>query len=196
MGTYTPNLNLYKPDPNDDFDSFLPEFNNNMDILDVGGGGGGGHTIVDPNGSNMPAESKLQFTGNVTVTDDNVNGKTVVNITGGGGGSISYSTTEQVIGTYLSKPLYGLTVVKNYASIMGNATIDVTSDLPNDIKYIRTFEGTVEHDYAGDRDLHIGDRVIDCEKDASSVYVYLHIGSSSLANTEVVFFIAYTKTTD
>lgn len=195
MGTYTPNLNLYKPDPNDDFESFLTEFNTNMDILDSGGGGGsGGHKIIDENDVEMPQRAGLQFVGS-TVTDDSGGDKTIVTTTGGGG-SISYSTTEQVIGTYLNKPLYGLTVVKNYASIMGNAVIDVTSDLPNDIKYIRNFEGTVEHDYAGDRDLHIGDRVIDCEKDASSVYVYLHVGSSSLANAEVIFFIAYTKTTD
>lgn len=80
MGTYTPNLNLYKPAPTDNYEDFLPEFNNNMDKLDNSGGGSGGHTIVDPNGSDMPAEGKLQFTGNVNVTDDSVNGKTVVDI--------------------------------------------------------------------------------------------------------------------
>lgn len=97
MGTYTPNLNLYKPDPTDDYEDFLPEFNDNMDKLD-NGGGGGGHTIVNPNGTDMPTEGKLQFTGNVTVTDDNVNGKTVVNITGGGGGGVS-NFTETVLAT-------------------------------------------------------------------------------------------------
>lgn len=85
MGTYTPNLNLYKPDASDDFGSFRAEFNDNMDKLDNGGGGSGGHTIVDENGSDMPAESKLQFTGNVSVSDDNVNGATVVDVLGGGG---------------------------------------------------------------------------------------------------------------
>lgn len=39
MGTYTPNLNLYKPDPTDDYEDFLPEFNDNMDKLDNSGGG-------------------------------------------------------------------------------------------------------------------------------------------------------------
>lgn len=42
MATYTPNLNLYKPDSTDNFEDFRAEFNNNMDILDNGGGGGGG----------------------------------------------------------------------------------------------------------------------------------------------------------
>lgn len=81
MATYTPNLNLYKPDPTDDFGDFLPEFNDNMNKLDQsGGGGGGGHTIVDESGTNLPNESKLQFTDGLQAVDDNVNGKTVVSL--------------------------------------------------------------------------------------------------------------------
>lgn len=81
MATYTPNLNLYKPDPTDDFGDFLPEFNENMNKLDQsGGGGGGGHTIVDESGTNLPSESKLQFTDGLQAVDDNVNGKTVVSL--------------------------------------------------------------------------------------------------------------------
>ena len=34
MASYTPNLNLYKPDDSDDFGDFRSEFDNNMDILD------------------------------------------------------------------------------------------------------------------------------------------------------------------
>ena len=55
MASYTPNLNLYKPDSTDDFGDFRAEFNNNMDILDQGGGGGdvmdvevNGTSVVDP----------------------------------------------------------------------------------------------------------------------------------------------------
>lgn len=82
MAQYTPNFNLYQPDATDPFEDFRSEFNTNMGIIDnnLGGGGGGGHTIVNENGVDMPAESKLQFTGNVQVTDDNVNGKTLVDI--------------------------------------------------------------------------------------------------------------------
>lgn len=40
MASYTPNLNLYKPDSSDDFGDFREAFNDNMDILDQGGGGG------------------------------------------------------------------------------------------------------------------------------------------------------------
>lgn len=111
MATYTTNYNLEKPEATDPFGDFRQSYNDNLDIIDAnlgGGGGGGGHTIVDENGSTMPTETALQFTGNVSVTDDNVNGRTVVTILGGGG-SVNYSTSEQVIGTYLGKPLYQIT---------------------------------------------------------------------------------------
>ncbi len=38
MATWTPNLNLYKPDASDPFANFREEFNDNMDKLDNGGG--------------------------------------------------------------------------------------------------------------------------------------------------------------
>lgn len=91
MAQYTPNFNLYEPDSTDDFADFRTEFNNNMDIIDQnlgGGGGSGGHTIIDENGSTMPTETALQFTGNVSISDDNVNGRTVVDILGGGSGDV------------------------------------------------------------------------------------------------------------
>ena len=39
MATYTPNLNLYKPDDSDNYEDFREGFNENMDKLDQGGGG-------------------------------------------------------------------------------------------------------------------------------------------------------------
>lgn len=108
MATHTTNYNLEKPEASDQFGDFRQSYNDNMDIIDanLGGGGGGGHTIIDPNGSNMAQRAGLQFTGSCSVTDDSVNDKTVVNISGGGG-SVNYSTSEQVIGTWIDgKPLY------------------------------------------------------------------------------------------
>lgn len=104
MATYTPNLNLGKPEATDPFGNFRQLFNDNMDILDNGGGGGsGGHTIVNENGTDMPAEGKLQFTGGVTVTDDSVNGKTVVDISGGGGNVYgAFIDTNRLLTTYSS----------------------------------------------------------------------------------------------
>lgn len=127
MATYTTNYNLGKPEASDPFGNFRQLFNDNMDEIDAnlgGGGGGGGHTIVDENGSDMPAESKLQFTGNVSVTDDNVNGATVVDVLGGGGnvygafvdtnrillsttaftGSYSYTATEDCFVCFYISP--------------------------------------------------------------------------------------------
>ena len=79
MGTYTPNLNLYKPDSSDDFGDFRAEFNNNMDILDQGGGGSG-HTIEDGSGTAMTARANLQFVNCTSVTDDSVNDRTIVQV--------------------------------------------------------------------------------------------------------------------
>ena len=79
MATYTPNLNLYKPDSTDDFGDFRAEFNNNMDILDQGGGGSG-HTIEDGSGTTMTARANLQFVNCTSVTDDAVNDRTIVQV--------------------------------------------------------------------------------------------------------------------
>jgi hypothetical protein len=51
------------------------------------GGGGGGHVIIDEAGNPMPQRENLQFTGAVEVTDDIVNDKTVVEVTGGSSGN-------------------------------------------------------------------------------------------------------------
>lgn len=116
MAQYTPNHNLGKPDASDPFGDFRQLFNDNMDKIDQIGGGSGGHTIVDENGADMPAEGKLQFTGAVSVTDDNVNGATIVDILGGGGSNLIldaqiYSTEEKQVGVWTdNKPLYCKTV--------------------------------------------------------------------------------------
>lgn len=87
MATYTPNYNLSKPESTDDMTDFFADYGDNMDIIDenMGGGGSGGHTIIDENDVSMTQRAGLQFTGNVTVTDDAVNDKTIVDIQGGGG---------------------------------------------------------------------------------------------------------------
>ena len=51
-----------------------------------GGGGTGGHTIIDENGNSMTARAGLQFVGGANVSDDATNNKTIVDISGGGGG--------------------------------------------------------------------------------------------------------------
>lgn len=88
MATHTPRFNLSQPENTDEMQSFMSDYANNMNIIDQnlgGGGGSGGHTIIDENGQSMTQRTGLEFTGNVSVTDDSVNDKTIVDVLGGGG---------------------------------------------------------------------------------------------------------------
>ena len=83
MATYTDNYHLSKPETTDSQQSFIEDYATNMEIIDEnmgGGSSGGGHTIVNPAGTDMPQESKMQFTGKVSVSDDATNEKTVVTL--------------------------------------------------------------------------------------------------------------------
>ena len=64
-------------------------------IADVGVGSG--HTIQDPAGTPVPDQPNMQFTGDVTVTDDSGNNRTVVNVTAGAGSG--EANTASNIGT-------------------------------------------------------------------------------------------------
>lgn len=77
MGSYTPNLNLYKPAPTDNLGDFLSEFNDNMDKIDQSGGGGG---------SNVSWNQILQS--GTKIAEITINGTTqdVYAPSGGGGG--------------------------------------------------------------------------------------------------------------
>lgn len=110
MATYTPNLNLYKPDPSDPFGEFREKFNENMDKLDNGGGSG-----------DSVSWTQVQQSG-TKIAEIDINGvsQNVYAPSGGGGGGLVYSETEQVIGEFCGKPLYqkcipfsGLTLYAN-----------------------------------------------------------------------------------
>ena len=90
------------------------------DLLASGGGGTGGHTIINENGTSMTARSGLQFTGDVVVTDDGTNNKTIVSVLSGGGHN--YSTDEQIVGTWIDgSTVYEKTLYKQYAFKGNNA---------------------------------------------------------------------------
>ena len=81
MATYTPNLNLSKPENTDSQQSFISDYCNNMDKLDNAvGGSTQGHTIIDGSGSPMTQRSELQFQNVTSVTDDSVNDRTIVQV--------------------------------------------------------------------------------------------------------------------
>ena len=115
MATQTTNYNLSKPEATDPFSQFRQSYNDNMDIIDAnlgGGGGSGGHTIIDENDTPMTQRTGLQFTGNVSVSDDAVNDKTVVDILGGGGNVYgAFIDTDRVIasGTFAGSLTYTAT---------------------------------------------------------------------------------------
>lgn len=90
MGTYTPNLNLYKPAPTDDYENFLPEFNNNMDKLDQSGGGGGSN--VSWNQILLNGTKIAEITINGTTQD-------VYAPSGGGGGGGGIEKVYSMIGS-------------------------------------------------------------------------------------------------
>lgn len=151
-----------------------------------GGGGSGGHTIIDPIGQNMPSRTGLQFIG-ASVTDDPVNDKTVVTITGGGGG-YNYSTTEQVIGTWVNgKPLYQISYPMTI-NISGGQTVTVATLVDSeDIVY---FDGWIKENniFYG-----LNDRTSRITVNASKE---LQFNSSSSWNGSGYITIRYTKTTD
>ena len=68
MASYTPNLNLYKPDSSDNFGDFREKFNDNMDILDQGGGGG---DSVSWNQIQLSGDKIAEIDINGTTTDVN-----------------------------------------------------------------------------------------------------------------------------
>lgn len=89
MASYTPNLNLYKPDSTDDFSDFRTEFNNNMDILDNGSGASALVDLTDVDINNPSDGDVLKYDatnqewvngqgGSGDVADVEVNGISVV----------------------------------------------------------------------------------------------------------------------
>lgn len=205
MASYTPNHNLYKPSGSDPYGDFITKFGDNMDIIDnLGGGGGSGHTIINPSGSDMPQETGLQFTGNVTVNDDSVNDKTVIDI-GYGFPPLIYSDSERLVGVWRdNKPLYQKTVhITALPSAVGTPTGYVHNIA--DIDLICDFEGTI-HFANGNASkfdrlamLTNGTAGIDA---VSSMVVYVSKTSIDItvgANRSTAsadFTIRYTKTTD
>lgn len=143
MSTYTTNYNLEKPDSGDDFKDFRSNYNSNMDIIDANLGGGGGGNVDDVlvNGvSVVDGNHDAQITSYKEVTQAEYDALPATKLTdgiayfikdagGGGGGSSShnYSTTEQVIGTWIDgKPLYEKTF-----SYTPSSTISTTTPIAN-----------------------------------------------------------------
>lgn len=193
MATYTPNLNLYKPDASDPFGNFREKFNDNMDILDNGGGGGGGgHTIYDENGSAMTQRAGLEFTGSVSVSDDSVNDKTIVDVKGGTSFLLNtiYSETEKRVGYWKdNKPLYQKTWDISDLSISYNSWTISTIPI-GDIETIVNVLAVNQNGRA-----FWGDAMASLEVDAT--YIGFQTGRNNNVPERYRYVtIQYTKTTD
>ena len=205
MATYTPNLNLYNPDASDPFGEFREKFNDNMDILDNGGGGGsGGHTIYDENGSAMTQRTGLEFTGNVSVSDDSVNDKTVVDILGGSNLILDasiYSTEEKQVGVWIdNKPIY------KKSALIQNIYINANSDTTVNISdYFSNVESVVDYECCGSSGEVIFPNMmagslapysIGVTVEQSSNHITFSRGNGGAVTISVYFTLYYTKTTD
>ena len=107
MASYTPNYNLYKPAGTDQFDNFLTEFGNNMDIIDSNLGGGGGS-------SSLAGLSDVNLTS--PVTND----------------ALIYDGAE-----WVNSPLSAVAFSGDYSDLLNAPTIPTkTSDLNNDSDFV------------------------------------------------------------
>lgn len=298
MASYTPNLNLYKPDDSDNYEDFREGFNDNMDKLDQGGGnanqniaeeyddtatyavgdyvicngllykcvtavttaetfdptkwthvvvtdemgggggsgdtvtwtqvqqtgtkiaeiningtsqdvyapqggGSGGHTIYDKDGNALAQESGLQFTGAVSVSDDSVNGRTVIDVEGGVIYLPTiYSEEERQVGVWTDgKPLYQITVdVANPSNDSNEHLVDLSALSIEKCPYL--FGYAVRHSGANDLTCYANSIETDgwyyfkARYDNfrdSIMYVCLFRNDSI---SRMKFTIQYTKTTD
>lgn len=107
MATYTPNYNLYKPAGTDQFDNFLTEFGNNMDVIDSNlGGGGGSSTLAGLSDVNLTSPT----------TDD----------------ALIYDGAE-----WVNSPLSAVAFSGDYTDLSNAPTIPTkTSDLNNDSDFV------------------------------------------------------------
>lgn len=171
-----------------------------------GGSGstGGGHVIVDPTGSSLPQENKLQFKG-AKVTDDSTNNVTIVEPEELDSADIddivsavpnvtrpceNYSTEEQIIGTWINdKPLYRKVVKYDSTFTVARDTWTNSGIKIDDVDVIissKVFGGS----YGVYSDIQ------------SSINGTVGVPSGSLAiySTTILYFdcliIEYTKTTD
>ena len=107
---------------------------------------------------------------------------------------VHYSTTEQVIGTYLGKPLYQKTISFNFTADQSNGTfwwcgnVDYTGLLPNDIE-----RGWFVNGYYDTSGVHRNIMAGEIEINDHSILLFTNY---SRTNVPAVATFQYTKTTD
>lgn len=186
MATTTPNYELKKPDATDPFGDFRTDYNNNMDIIDANLGGGGGDSV---------SWNQIQASG-TKIAEIDINGvtKDVYAPSGGGGGALNYSLTEQVVGTWInSKPVYQKTF---YSTSALSAYVAITHGIANLGLVIKT-ECVIRASNLSNQipiltDQYNAEVVITPTK----IEIYLNNDFVSVCNGGYIVTLQYTKTTD
>lgn len=113
-----------------------------------------------------------------------------------------YSTTEQVIGTWIdNKPLYQITVVNTSGTTAGNKTVDI-GNIPANASNIRVVDGYAIYNGVAQFSLPYlevaNDKFVGCQVqvNSSSGKVYFSQLAFSYGFTEIGYTLQYTKTTD
>lgn len=172
----------------------------------------GGHVIVDPTGSSLPQENKLQFKG-AKVTDDATSNTTIVepeelanddiddivsavpNVTRP---AENYSTEEQVIGTWIdNKPLYR----KVFNITLNSATGNTDTAVGAPIKEVTNVRGIVhvQSQYCEPFPNSVAgtNRIIVYDNNFSTPNTIRVVNNSNIwAGQPFIIILEYTKTTD
>lgn len=153
-----------------------------------------GEKVIGTTGS-VVEWTQTQTTG-TKIAEIDIDGTTtdVYAPSGGGGGSVNYSETEHVIGTWIdSKPLYEKTI--NFGALTNNTNKSVAHGIA-DVKTIieatgYTYNGSL---WVGVPYANSGNAAISIWCDAT--YVYIRPYNDRHTSTETYITLRYTKTTD
>lgn len=223
MATYTTNYNLKKPDSTDPFGDFRGDYNDNLDIIDANLGGGGSSSLAGLSDVNLttPTDGQvLTYDGNnsewvnanpsgdsvswtqlqasgTQIAEIDINGVTT-NVYapsgGGGGGSVNYSTTEQVVGTWIdSKPVYQKTF---YSTSAMSAYVAITHGISNLGLLIRTDCVIRASNLSNQIPILTDQNNAEVVITPTKIEIYLNNDFVIVCNGGYIVTLQYTKTTD
>lgn len=108
--------------------------------VQAGGSSGGGHTILDPEDTEMTQRANLKFSGDISVTDDSTDEETVVaphrltsselseimsTLPSPVNRGVVYDDTERAIGTWFGKPLYQKVLTGTLNTMIDVSTLSI-----------------------------------------------------------------------
>lgn len=151
---------------------------------DFGGGGGGTSDYTDLN--NKPSINNVTLSGNKTGSDLGL-------------GLHNYSTTEQIVGTWIDgKPVYEITIIDNALNVSsGYATFDTTVANVENVCSAECYVGSPST--AGWRQGYLNSNYysgLQCSVNQDNVLVISIYAKEALTTIKAKVIVRYTKTTD